>query len=324
MNSHVLRSFIHLLLTEEVFGAQTYVYHGSKTDPDTFSSMLLNDDFSPGKGSGAMYGKGLYTVYDLDETATSRGSYGQYIYKLKINLYGFIIFDPSVSKKVYKKDLIPSEQAKICGYNNKIIKALREIETKKHEFTSDIAFEFSKIGKELVKGIVFTGRHDGRVAVIYDPTIVVPVAWMDLKKEKTWIPLNKSDLKDALSRSASGNWEERKYTVDPQKFLEKFNNLPEEKRIVKTDLRLVGAKITSLPKGLKVNGTLDLTNSSIESLPRNLVVKNNLGLSRTNIKELPDDLSVGGKIYNFVGDKSKVPDHLKDKLEIDLFGHVNR
>ncbi len=71
MTHSLLRSLIReTLLTEEVYGAQAVVYHGTEADPEDLVSALLNDEFRPGEGGGSMYGKGLYTVYDLKETQT--------------------------------------------------------------------------------------------------------------------------------------------------------------------------------------------------------------------------------------------------------------
>ena len=40
----------------------------------------------------------------------------------------------------------------------------------------------SEILSQHVKGVIFTGRNDGKVAVAYDPGTVVPVAWCYSKK----------------------------------------------------------------------------------------------------------------------------------------------
>lgn len=70
---------IKLLLTEEVFSGEAFVYHGSRLSPEQFIPIFLNKKFEPGQGAGAMYGKGLYTVYSLDNTKTLSGGYGNYI-----------------------------------------------------------------------------------------------------------------------------------------------------------------------------------------------------------------------------------------------------
>ena len=99
VTASLIRSLIReTLLLEEVYGAQAVVYHGTKADPQALISALLNDEFVPGKGAGSMYGKGLYTVYDLTGTQTEDGEYGAHVIKLKLNLYGYIIFDPEIGR----------------------------------------------------------------------------------------------------------------------------------------------------------------------------------------------------------------------------------
>ena len=82
----IMESWREKVLSEIVFGAQAFVYHGSETTPDVMIPRLADDEFIPGQGAGAMYGKGIYTVYDENpQSNTFDGSYGDYIYKLKIN-----------------------------------------------------------------------------------------------------------------------------------------------------------------------------------------------------------------------------------------------
>ena len=138
MNS-LLRSLIReTLLLEEVYGAQAVVYHGTEADPRALIDALLKDKFIAGAGSGAMYGKGLYTVYDIKGTKTETGGYGDHVIKLKVNLYGYIIFDPDVALKVYKRPLTPAEQAEEVGYSETVVKALGRVgPSRSGRFTSD-------------------------------------------------------------------------------------------------------------------------------------------------------------------------------------------
>ena len=182
MTRSLLRSLIReTLLTEEVYGAQAVVYHGTNADPVQFVSALLNDEFQPGKGAGSMYGKGLYTVYDLKGTQTERGSYGLHIIKLKLNLYGYIIFDPDVALKVYKAPLSIVEQAQEVGADEDTVERLRSVKIDRGSFSSDAAKFASAFLKGRVKGIVYTGSNDGRCAVVYDPTTAVPIAWKKVR-----------------------------------------------------------------------------------------------------------------------------------------------
>ena len=282
-----------MLLAERVYGAQAVVYHGSKAPPDVFVPALLNDTFSPGMGDGAMYGKALYCVYQIEGTKTGAGDYGKYIYKFKVNLYGFICFDPDVAQLVYKRPLTPVEQAQELGLDETLIEQLKGIRIESG-FTSDTALPASKFLKGKVKGLIFTGSTDGRVAAVYDQTIAVPFAWKRVS-DKSWTAIDKSSLKPALRRSASGDWEAEKYDVDLEALLTGLSKLPVGERVIKGSLDLKDTSITSLPAGLKVGGNISTGyNTKIASLPVDLQVGGDLGLRGTNITSLPAGLQVGG------------------------------
>lgn len=328
----ILKELIkEVLLQEEVFGAQAFVYHGSTTPPEKFLDYLLKDTFKAGEGAGSAYGRGLYTVYDLQGTGTDRGAYGKYLYKLKVNLYGFIIFDPDIAKLVYKKELSPAEQAELVGKDELAATLPRNFTGM--NFTSSIAMKYAGILSGRVKGIVFTGETDGKVAVIYDSSIVVPVSYKQVT-EKDWTPIDRARLKPAITRSATGDFEEFKFDPKLKKVWE-LKKLPPEERIVKGDLDLTNIKVPfQLPPGLKVTGDLNLLISSIEHLPTSLSVGGNLNIGFTQIdalppglqvggnldlyaiglKMLPDDLQVGGNIENYKGPMKNVPKHLKKKI----------
>jgi len=112
------------LLLEEVYGAQAIVYHGTKADPQELIRALLDDTFKPGEGAGFLYGKGLYTVHELNNAPTGEGEYGENILKLKVKLDDYIIFDSDVATKVYGKPLLPQEQALRAGLDDAIVEKL--------------------------------------------------------------------------------------------------------------------------------------------------------------------------------------------------------
>ena len=313
MNS-LLRSLIReTLLLEEVYGAQAVVYHGTKADPRALIDALLSDKFTQGAGSGAMYGMGLYTVYDLKGTQTEKGVYGDHVIKLKVNLYGYIIFDPDVALKVYKRPLTPKQQAEEVGYSETVVEALKSVKPPRGDtFTSESALSVYKSLQYEVKGLVFTGRNDGRVVVVYDPTTAVPMAWKGVGSS-FWTPVDRAALltplerpdvsaregrpvkQSALGRSALGDFESGKWDTKRSvlKALKRLDQLPEDQRVVKDDLDLYIAPITSLPTGLRVGGKLNLIGTPITSLPSGLQVGGSLNLSDTPITSLPADLQVG-------------------------------
>jgi len=79
-----------------------------------------------------------------------------------------------------------------------------------------------------------------------------------------------------------------------------FNEpLTKDDLIVKGDLDLSYSKITSLPEGLEVGGSLDLSNcTSLTSLPKGLKVGKNLDLENCkSLTSLPEGLEVGKNLY---------------------------
>jgi hypothetical protein len=83
-------------------------------------------------------------------------------------------------------------------------------------------------------------------------------------------------------------------------FMWKLKNdipLTEEDLNIEGDLDLHSCKkLTSLPKGLKVGGSLSLVFADIESLPEGLKVGDNLYLQRSKITSLPKGLEVKGEL----------------------------
>ena len=92
------------------------------------------------------------------------------------------------------------------------------------------------------------------------------------------------------------------------------NNIPltEEDLNIEGDLNLHSyKKLTSLPKGLKVGGSLSLIFADIESLPEGLKVGSNLYLQHSKITSLPEGLEVGDNIYI---SNSKLKNRTNDEL----------
>ena len=198
-----LRSYVRQILQEKVFGNQAFVYHGSDLPPEKFSEIIESNAFEPGKGAGAMYGKGLYTVYDEDPNSeTFTGGYGDFVYKLKVNLSGFLIFDYSVCVKVHGKPMSLKDQLAKMGMQdtyNIIRKAWPGLQkpsswaqeglTFEHFFdedfvdlpyTSKLAIVIKDYVANKASGMIFTGQHDGKVCIIYDPSTVVLTAYSEL------------------------------------------------------------------------------------------------------------------------------------------------
>ena len=101
------------------------------------------------------------------------------------------------------------------------------------------------------------------------------------------------------------------------------NNIPltEEDLNIEGDLNLHSyKKLTSLPEGLKVGGSLSLIFADIESLPEGLKVGDNLYLQRSKITSLPKELEVGGNLILSYSRIASLPEGLKvgDNLYIGI------
>lgn len=178
-------------LFEEIYGKLAIVYH--RTNEAGMQALIKGQPFRIGGGVGAMYGPGVYATYDLKSQLNDRMSrlYGNYVVKSKVNLEKFLIFDRDVARRVYPNSPTIEEQ---------LVRVFRERRPLKqfisstedfdpifnHDFdfdsyfTSDIAHAFVRKSVSWLvrntRGIVFTGRHDGRVVVAYDHRAMLPIA----------------------------------------------------------------------------------------------------------------------------------------------------
>jgi hypothetical protein len=59
----------------------------------------------------------------------------------------------------------------------------------------------------------------------------------------------------------------------------------------------LGSEINSLPEGLYVKDSFNLSHTNIESLPDNLYVGDDLYFIHSDIEEIPKNLYVGGNLY---------------------------
>ena len=320
-----------MLLREEVYGAMAFVYTGSQSPPDVFIPMIVNDDLQPGKGKGGLYGKGLYTVYNLPETQTEKGFYGNHIYKLAINLHGYLCFDMPVATKVYGRPIPVVEQAEMLGLDDDIVGKIRVIMSDPAvvgKRTAVGAQQVSLLVRGIVKGLVFTGDHDGQVAVVYDAATVTPVAHRTTRA-KLWKKVSKDIRKQTVGR-AQAPWRKERYEENALEKLkrikvtvEKFKQLGEtpdpEDLVINGVLDLSGGNqpgtltpkgtgITRLPDGLHVKGNLILDpNTTV--LPRGLRVDGHLSAFWSKITEVPNDIKVG-RGMSFPSTLLRLPDNM--------------
>jgi hypothetical protein len=210
----------------EIFGSDAFVYHASSSEPDLFLGHLKK--YNPGSRSGK-YGPGLYTVYNLEGTNTSMGVYGYYIYKLKVNLYGFISFIPEITRKIYGKDLSLSEQYKVSGGLSKNVANLLASLDKNPPQSSD---ELSRVAKDYlggkVKGIIYFQEGDGDCSLVYDAATVVPISWRTIE-DAEWHKFSDRERNEFFNVDMLNSFKEDKYNKEEAVFnIEKMRSLLSE------------------------------------------------------------------------------------------------
>jgi len=214
---------------------------------------MESDTFMPGKGSGAMYGKGLYTIYEPPTGGsgpTFAGSYGDYLYKIKVNLDGFLILDTDVCEKVHgkplslKQQLIKMGREDIYSRLKKDWPDLERIEWKQQgltfehffdrerlvlDYTSDLAISIRDYVANNIAGLIFTGRQDGKVCVIYDPSTCVVVGvsnYLDTDEEEGTYEVGQRKFRpikpgtSQIQRSAMGEINPARHATKNKKSLE--------------------------------------------------------------------------------------------------------
>lgn len=168
---------------------------------------ILGDPYTKGTGfipgGGDMYGKALYTCYKFNPNIAR--VYGDLCLKFEVDINNYLIFFEDLAKQIHGEDWRVEDQVKKIlkakGYNfddafdksdinqnslHTLIKKIlvncsvqtREIINKSYlndaDMTSGAALRFAKLaGKNnmriLFDGIIFRGKRDGPVCVIYDP-----------------------------------------------------------------------------------------------------------------------------------------------------------
>ena len=293
-----------MLITEEVYGKQAVIYHNSRSPPKDFMRFLLNDDFKFGNVGGKSIGNGLHCTWDPNGIQTH---YGSYIYKFKVNLYGFICYDRDIARLVYGEEISPADQAELLGLDPKLIDYLR--------YSNSYEGGISAIGR--IKGFVSARR----MVLVYDPSICIPVGYRKID-ETSWKPLDKESIRqlyqddvkselsdpevfdekysDIVKNSAFDRWDPKKHnkrlydiSFHSRSAVAKLQKMSFTGNVeVEETLDLSNTQVAKLPSGLKVKGLLDLRNTRITSLPAGLEA-GVLDLRGTRVTSLPANLKVG-------------------------------
>jgi hypothetical protein len=191
----VLNEEVSKILNEDITSGRAIVYHRAGKYGSPIAG-IAEDGYRV--GSGAMYGVGVYTTYNLESQLTDYMEiYGNIIIECKINtLDKFLIFDYDIAKKIYgnrnytldrQLRLILGNEWKEYKNNYKLKDLVNEIHSV--EYTSDVAYpfyvEFKNTIIKKLRGLIFTGSRDGNVLVSYDRKNVEPIRYSENNGE-TW------------------------------------------------------------------------------------------------------------------------------------------
>lgn len=201
---------------EPVYHRPKDVYSGDKLA--TIKS-LFRRGFSreyTGDNGGNMYGPGVYNVYELRSSNEKARGYGHYIVKSYVidGYKDFLIFNEDIAKKYYGKDyriekqiekLMPRDIAnsvlqRMSGQlymNNQHTSHSLNTSVPAVKITSMLG---NNINKTKVRGIIYSGNHDGCCAFVRDFTDVCPYAYSD-DNGKSW----KVMINEYLVNHVTGN-----------------------------------------------------------------------------------------------------------------------
>jgi hypothetical protein len=205
-------SFRDYLLLERIVGNTGWVYHRTKNNPE--DSDIVKYGIKPSTNQSAMYGRGLYCCYDLDQQLKpDMKKYGAYILKGKIDLNNFAILDIYVYRTSNPKGNF-EEHLKQIGTD---IGEFQRV----FPYTSKIANKIWKTCKQNGhNGIIFIGETDGKVAVIWNRRNFIPYQYSE-DDGKTWKKL-KPDI-SSIKRPYDNEYDFDDQSVNFQKILREIN-----------------------------------------------------------------------------------------------------
>lgn len=316
----------HVLL-ERVFGNTGWVYHRTPDNPSKYD--IVKYGIKASSNESAMYGRGLYTCYDLDQQMKPNMTrYGSYILKGKIDLNGFAILDSDVYWLANPKGNFQKHLEQI-GTNMESVKD-------ESPYTSEIAKNIWKKCKQKgYNGIVFTGRSDGKVAVIWNRRNFIPFQYTE-DEGKNWAKLT-PDIA-SIKRPHDPEYDKDDEKINFSKLLKEISDKEElEKLIVPPDYK----GIVFLKK-LKKIGNIIMYNETEINLPnlqkcRNIIASYVQKINLPNLQKcglievgnateinLPN-LQICSNIYATIIDKINLPNlkycssiYLDNATEVNL------
>lgn len=201
------------------------VYHrpmdAKGSDSMAIIKSLFRRGFSreyTGDNGGNMYGAGVYNVYELRSSNEKASGYGRFIVQSYVvdGFRDFLIFNSDIAKKYYGdrwsvKDqlyyLIPMKQEadrvvrSIEGRFGDLRHLMNNYHNQDYKKTSAVAWEVTKMldmSATKIRGIIYSGGHDGCCAFVRDFTDVIPWAWSSDNGRSWKIGVNEAEVNHLL------------------------------------------------------------------------------------------------------------------------------
>ena len=240
-------------LVEKIVGNTGWVYHRTKNNPE--ESDIVKYGIKPSTNQSAMYGKGLYCCYDINQQLKpDMEHYGDYILKGKIDLNGFAILDSDIYG--------------LANQRGNFQEHLRQIGTDMESvqdtipYTSRIAQNiWEKCKQDGYNGIVFTGQSDGKVAVIWNRRNFIPYQYSE-DNAATWKTLT-PDIK-SIKRPHDPEYDKDDQAIKFSKILRELSNKQEIGDLTFPD----SYKNKIFLKNLKKSGNIYADNATELNLPQ--------------------------------------------------------
>jgi hypothetical protein len=183
-------------VNEEIYGKLATAYH--RTNAGGMKALMRGQIYKDPRST--MYGPGVYMTYDLESQLNPRmvSIYGNYLIKNRVNLENFLIFDKNIIQRVYGVRDFSEQMRRIFKtppemwnsvFDPSFAAILRQHMVENYpQYTSEVARKMVQFHitwlRRNTRGIVFTGKQDGRVIVAFDPKSVTPMSYV-LNKENS-------------------------------------------------------------------------------------------------------------------------------------------
>jgi hypothetical protein len=295
-------------LVEKIVGNTGWVYHRTKDDPE--ESSIVTQGIKTSINQRAMYGRGLYCCYDINEQLKpNMEQYGEYILKGKIDLNGFAILD----EEVYR----------MANPRGDFEKHLRDIGTTITTLGYNLPYT-SRTAKLIwqgckqkgYNGIIFTGETDGKVAVVWNRRNFIPYQYT-MDDGMSWIKLN-PDIK-SIKRPHDLEYDRDDEAINFGKTLKELSS----KEVVGDIFAPSNFNRDIILKKIKKCGSVLSPNTKKFDAP-NLIECNDINLKNVNEINLPK-LERCENIYFHIIGKLFLPElekaddiHISRTYEVDL------